>query len=387
MKQPKYLLVLIAMTVFWIMTVSSQAQTCYPNDVLPNDYVAFSQIYYITAPNTAGDRLVVGKMTLQQLTTFLNSVPLPNQPNQKFCDPVELAPGLFAIAYVPTPSERLGDFSSFGVPLIDPFTNFSFLNNIIPGSRLGDPHAWRISGFVLVRGSLQTIPILPDVIHPGFFIFLDTRTGTWVDPPAAFGFKYTMTSSSLFTEILDFPVGFDGLFTVSVGGTLIGMFGPGQSVTFPDGGVTEFTVTGIKPPADINNPIGFPLKLAFNTPRASFTMRALNIEVDIKPGNFLNSINPRSNGVIPVAILTTDTFNASIVDPATVRFGANGTEASPAHYAFEDVDGDGDLDLLLHFKTQETGIVCGTISASLTGNTSSAEVIGGADSINTVGCK
>jgi hypothetical protein len=196
-----------------------------------------------------------------------------------------------------------------------------------------------------------------------------------------------MTSSSLFTEILDFPVGFDGLFTVSVGGTLIGMFGPGQSVTFPDGGVTEFTVTGIKPPADINNPIGFPLKLAFNTPRASFTMRALNIEVDIKPGNFLNSINPRSNGVIPVAILTTDTFNASIVDPATVRFGANGTEASPAHYAFEDVDGDGDLDLLLHFKTQETGIVCGTISASLTGNTSSAEVIGGADSINTVGCK
>jgi hypothetical protein len=46
-----------------------------------------------------------------------------------------------------------------------------------------------------------------------------------------------------------------------------------------------------------------------------------NFEIDIKPGSFPNSINPRSKGVIPVAILTTDTFDATTVDPLSVTFG------------------------------------------------------------------
>jgi hypothetical protein len=111
------------------------------------------------------------------------------------------------------------------------------------------------------------------------------------------------------------------------------------------------------------------------------------VKIDIKPGSFPNSINPRSNGVIPVAVLTTDTFDASAVDPTTVFFGAIGSEAAPAHSALEDVDGDGNTDLILHFRTQDTGIVCGSTSASLTGNTLSGQAIEGSDSIRTVGCK
>jgi hypothetical protein len=39
------------------------------------------------------------------------------------------------------------------------------------------------------------------------------------------------------------------------------------------------------------------------------------VAIDIKPGTFPNSINPRSKGVIPVAILTADTFNATANRP------------------------------------------------------------------------
>jgi hypothetical protein len=84
-----------------------------------------------------------------------------------------------------------------------------------------------------------------------------------------------MKSSSLFTSILDFPVGFADPFTVSTGSAVLGQFGPGQSVDFTrfGGGVTEFTVTGISPLADAANPVAFPLQLGFNTPTATFEMQ------------------------------------------------------------------------------------------------------------------
>ncbi|MGH9842869.1 MAG: pre-peptidase C-terminal domain-containing protein, partial [Blastocatellia bacterium] len=124
-------------------SVMVREQTCLPNSVLPSGFRPFSRIYYITGPNAGGDRLVVGIMPPEQ-RQILNAVPLPNQFNQRFCDPVELAPGLLAIAYVPTPNERNGDFISFAGLLLDPVSNMPFPNGLIPANRLGDPHAWRI---------------------------------------------------------------------------------------------------------------------------------------------------------------------------------------------------------------------------------------------------
>lgn len=112
----------------------------------------------------------------------------------------------------------------------------------------------------------------------------------------------------------------------------------------------------------------------------------IHVSIDVKPGSSENSLNPNSRGRIPVAILTTDSFDASTVDPTTVRFGSTGTEASAVHWALEDVDGDGDIDLILHFNTQQTGILCGDTSASLTGETYEGQTIEGSDIILTVGC-
>ena len=107
----------------------------------------------------------------------------------------------------------------------------------------------------------------------------------------------------------------------------------------------------------------------------------------IKPGSFPNSINPRSKGNIPVAILSTDTFDASTVAPSTVRFGPNTTGIAHAFAHIEDANADGLLDLVLYFKTTETGIACGDTSALLTGVTFAGQAIEGSDAVRVVPCK
>jgi hypothetical protein len=77
----------------------------------------------------------------------------------------------------------------------------------------------------------------------------------------------------------------------------------------------------------------------------------LEVDIDIKPGSDPNSINLESKGVVPVALLTTDDFDASTVDPVTVEFAG----ASPLRWVIEDVDGDGDVDLLFHVNIVPKG--------------------------------
>jgi hypothetical protein len=113
----------------------------------------------------------------------------------------------------------------------------------------------------------------------------------------------------------------------------------------------------------------------------------IEVDIDIMPGEEPNPVNPRNRGVIPVAILTTATFDATTVNTSTVRFGKTGTEAAIVRSALEDVDGDGDTDLLLFFNIPDTGIACGQDSAVLTGVTEDGQEIEGSDSIRTVGCQ
>ncbi len=111
----------------------------------------------------------------------------------------------------------------------------------------------------------------------------------------------------------------------------------------------------------------------------------ISVEIDIKPGSDPNSINPRSKGVIPVAILTTEGFDATTVEPLSVEFGPDGASEFHGRGHINDVDGDGDDDLVLHFRTQETGIVAGDTEACLAGETTSGDPIKGCDTIRTVG--
>lgn len=125
--------------------------------------------------------------------------------------------------------------------------------------------------------------------------FCGVTSGRWFDPPTAYGFNYEMDSDSLFTSILDLPVDFDNPFTVSVGDKVLGQFASGDEINFShyadllgdllleglDGGmgVKNFTVrTGDT--IDPTNPMALPIKLAFNTETADFTLRPLDPEYD-----------------------------------------------------------------------------------------------------------
>jgi len=169
--------------------------------------------------------------------------------------------------------------------------------------------------------------------------------------------------------------------TFGVGGKVTTDFGTGERagalILQPDGKLVAAGFSEFQAP---NNTRDFAL--------ARYeSLLVLEVAIDIKPDEFPNSINPRSREVIPVAILTTDTFDATTVDPLSITFGPNGAIEAHGRGHIEDVDGDGDDDLVLHFRIQETGIQCGDTSASLTGTTFSGFAIEGSDSIQTVGCK
>ncbi len=116
----------------------------------------------------------------------------------------------------------------------------------------------------------------------------------------------------------------------------------------------------------------------------------LTVDIDIKPGSDPNSINCNNeNKTIAVAILTTDDFDATTVDHTTVTFeGATEThvdrKTGVARRHEEDADGDGDTDLVLHFRLGATGLDCGSTDGTLTGETFDGQAIEGADAVRMI---
>ena len=113
----------------------------------------------------------------------------------------------------------------------------------------------------------------------------------------------------------------------------------------------------------------------------------IEVTIDIKPGSDPNSINPKSKGKIPVAILSTADFYApATVDTTSLTFGRTGDELSLAfcNTGGEDVNGDGRLDLVCHFFTQKTGFQAGDTEGILRGQTTGGQPIEGRDAVRII---
>ncbi len=112
------------------------------------------------------------------------------------------------------------------------------------------------------------------------------------------------------------------------------------------------------------------------------TPALLQLSIDIQRGGVSNSLNFLSRGVIPVAILGSEEFDVTRLDPETLGFGPAG--AAPAHRGgghFADVNGDGHPDFLSHYRVGETGLVPGDMEACVTGETLDATPFEGCDTV------
>lgn len=109
------------------------------------------------------------------------------------------------------------------------------------------------------------------------------------------------------------------------------------------------------------------------------------VEIDIKPGSYPNTINPGSNGLVPVAILSSEDFDATTVDPTTVELaGATVAVRGKANKSMtheEDVNGDGLTDLVVQVENQSFNDLGAGGTVELTGTTFGGEDIVGYDEV------
>lgn len=115
---------------------------------------------------------------------------------------------------------------------------------------------------------------------------------------------------------------------------------------------------------------------------------SLAVLIDVRPGSDLNPVNPDSGGNLPVAVLSTDDFDAATVDldqPILLGDPELGGTASANRSSLEDFDDDGDLDLLLKFRIRnlvEAGALDNTTGTlGLTASTLDGTGIGGMDAV------
>jgi hypothetical protein len=122
-------------------------------------------------------------------------------------------------------------------------------------------------------------------------------------------------------------------------------------------------------------------------PAISITL-GIEVAIDIKPGSYPNSINLSSAGVIPVAILSSESFDAASIDPESLRLsGASVGIAGKSGNLLchlEDVNSDSRNDLVCQFETAQLTLQTGDTMAEVTGKTLSGVAFRGQDSVRIV---
>lgn len=116
----------------------------------------------------------------------------------------------------------------------------------------------------------------------------------------------------------------------------------------------------------------------------------LEIAIDIKPGAVPNFVDALQGGAIPVAILGSESFEVVDVDLDSLVLGP---DAAPREHTEDwkglkagptDVNGDEWPDLLVAFRTAETGIALGDTEACVEGQTLDGTPLRGCDAIQTL---
>jgi hypothetical protein len=112
------------------------------------------------------------------------------------------------------------------------------------------------------------------------------------------------------------------------------------------------------------------------------------VEIDIKPGSFPNSINLSNAGVVPVAVFSSPTFDATQIDPASVSLAGASVKmvGKSGKYlcSTDDVNKDGLPDLVCQVWTAQFMIEVGDSVAVFEALTFGGKRVRGEDSIRIV---
>ena len=125
-----------------------------------------------------------------------------------------------------------------------------------------------------------------------------------------------------------------------------------------------------------------PASTPFHIQLSQIQFPVARVYVDIKPGDYPNSINSGSSGNVTVAILSTTTFDAvAEISPTYLRFGRAGTEAAASSCQAADVNNDSLPDLVCQFSVSAAGFQPGDTVGLVTGILPSGQQFQGQDSV------
>ncbi|MBW1990442.1 MAG: hypothetical protein JRI97_13000 [Deltaproteobacteria bacterium] len=149
----------------------------------------------------------------------------------------------------------------------------------------------------------------------------------------------------------------------------------GLTITAADIAYVELTTQDVDP------------DVSYDNFAVTYERRPIDVVIDIKPSTFPNSIDPRSNGVISVAILGSADFDVYSVDPATLSFNgltmgvkSNGQPMC----AVVDLNFDAYDDMVCLFANEERAWSEGQTEAELTGALWDGTPVSGMDSVRLV---
>lgn len=158
--------------------------------------------------------------------------------------------------------------------------------------------------------------------------------------------------------------------------------------SLPASGVITYLASGpLAPdPWDGRFPEGLPV--CGGPPAAGAAPEVVEVNIDLKPGDDVPTINLESNGTTAVAVLSGAGFDAGDLDPATVRLEGAPVAVKPdgsLMASAEDSDGDGRPDLVLHVRTRDfTTLRVGDTSADLTGATFAGAAVHGSHPVRVI---
>lgn len=199
-----------------------------------------------------------------------------------------------------------------------------------------------IGGVLTESGDIHMLSPSPDGIHPDVQIALHDATAAGALDDLLIDSPFPSTYEIGYAVAGYLPEGS----TLTVNDVEAGVFQTPRRLDLSDDGTTlNVSSEGELYPHDPGNKV-FDFRIRFDEDGDFDEDLCLSVAIDVKPGSDTNPVNRGARGKLPVAILSSDSFDATEWEDADISIAG----VAPSHVAVEDVDGDGLDDLICQFS-------------------------------------